>query len=44
MGDVVEMVGLLCLAILSTPRVRGKWRGDSENRGRSAWCNDLDAF
>ena len=43
-GDVVELVELLCLAILSTPREGGKNGGKIlENRGETAWCNDSDA-
>lgn len=44
-GDVVEFVELLCLAILSTPREGGKTEGKSRDTiGGTAWCNDSDGF
>ena len=44
-GDIVELVELLCLAILSTPREGGRDGGKIQDTvGGTAWCNDSDAF
>ncbi len=39
-GDVVELVELLCQAILSTPGKGGKTEGKSTIPRGTAWCND----
>ena len=43
-GDVVELVEFLCLAILSTPGEREKRRENPRYRRRTASFYDNDAF
>ena len=44
-GDVVELVELLGLTVLSTPREEGNNGGKVQDTvGATAWYNDLGAF